>query len=71
MNDWFIRIMMLVTVTFIFYFIALGKNVSKTEKENKRDMSYEINPFTGMKMPSEDKEDEKSENDNKVEKRRL
>ncbi len=23
-------------------FIALGKNVSKTENENKRDMSYEI-----------------------------
>ncbi|SES97893.1 hypothetical protein SAMN05216389_10437 [Oceanobacillus limi] len=55
MNDWLIRmIMVVVALPFIFYFIALGKNVRQTEKEHKKDMTYELNPFTGMKMPEDD-----------------
>lgn len=55
MNDWVLRIIILVVfVPFIFYFIALGKNVRQTEKEHQKDMTYELNPFTGTKMPLKD-----------------
>ncbi len=33
--------------------MALGKNVRETEKKHNRDMTYELNPFTGTKMPVE------------------
>ncbi|WP_096189013.1 hypothetical protein [Evansella halocellulosilytica] len=52
--DWFIRlILILLFLPFIFYFMALGKNVRETEKKHNRDMTYELNPFTGTKMPVE------------------
>lgn len=63
--------MLVFFMPFVFYFIALSKNVSKTEKDHKRDMTYEINPFTGMKMPlddnekNNDKDNEKDRTDNK------
>ncbi|WP_075980580.1 hypothetical protein [Bacillus massilinigeriensis] len=61
MNEWVVRLILLVVfLPFIFYFIALSKNVSKTEKEHKRDMTYELNPFTGMKMPIEEDDKDKS-----------
>lgn len=62
MTDWIPRIiLLLVAIPFVWYFVALSKNVSKTEKEHGRDMTYEINPFTGMKMPSGEKERGKKE----------
>lgn len=42
---------------FVLYFVALGKNVSRTEKEHGRDMTDELNPFTGNRMPVDDEED--------------
>ncbi|MCM3740840.1 hypothetical protein M3210_11205 [Oceanobacillus luteolus] len=60
MADWIPRLVILVAaIPFIWYFIALSKNISKTEKEHGRDMTYEINPFTGMKMPSSEDEKKK------------
>ncbi|UFT98370.1 hypothetical protein KO561_14340 [Radiobacillus kanasensis] len=56
-SEWIARLILLATLLpMIFYFIALGKNVRKTEEENERDMTYELNPFTGMKMPVKEKE---------------
>lgn len=53
--DWIIRIVILIAfVPFIMYFVALGKNVRKTEKDYNRDMTYELNPFAGTKMPVND-----------------
>jgi|GEM_PF-5424431 len=55
MSDWALRLILLaVFLPFIFYFIALGKNVRKTEKEHNKDMTYELNPFTGSRMPVKD-----------------
>ncbi|WP_414839507.1 hypothetical protein [Carnobacterium sp. TMP28] len=53
---WWIRVMLLIMVipTGLYYW-ALGKNVSDAEEKNNRDMSYELNPFTGEKMPVETK----------------
>lgn len=31
----------------ILYYTSLGKRISHEEKEAGRDLSYEINPFTG------------------------
>lgn len=63
--DWIFRLVQLVfLVTFIFYFIALGKNVSRTEKKHKRDMTYEINPFTGNRMPVNDNETDEKDKKN-------
>jgi len=60
LSDWIPRlILLIVAVPFVWYFVALSKNVSKTEKEHDRDMSYEINPFTGLKMPSSDSRKDK------------
>ena len=60
MGDWIPRlILLIVAVPFVWYFVALSKNVSKTEKDHDRDMSYEINPFTGLKMPPNDSKKDK------------
>ncbi|WP_335872720.1 hypothetical protein [Bacillus sp. 2205SS5-2] len=32
---------------FIWYYASLGKRISIEEKEAERDLTYEINPFTG------------------------
>ncbi|WP_156856149.1 hypothetical protein [Oceanobacillus sp. AG] len=64
MSDWIPRlILLIVAVPFVWYFVALSKNVSKTEKEHDRDMSYEINPFTGLKMPSSDSKKDKKKSE--------
>ncbi|WP_153463461.1 hypothetical protein [Sediminibacillus terrae] len=34
-----------------WYYAALGKSVSQEEKEAGRDLTYEINPFTGSAKP--------------------
>ena len=31
----------------VWYYIALGKRIHHEEKEAERDLTYEINPFTG------------------------
>ncbi|MFN7249912.1 MAG: hypothetical protein ACK4M9_03885 [Anaerobacillus sp.] len=31
----------------IWYYSSLGKRISKEEKEAGKDLTYEINPFTG------------------------
>jgi len=45
-------VLLLVTLSFILCFFAISKNIAKTEKEDDRDMTYELNPFTRMKMPT-------------------
>ncbi|WP_167555266.1 hypothetical protein [Gottfriedia acidiceleris] len=37
----------LVFGSLIWYYASLGKRIHKEEKEAGRDLSYEINPFTG------------------------
>ncbi|MDO6658724.1 hypothetical protein [Anaerobacillus sp. 1_MG-2023] len=32
---------------FTLYYVSLGKRVSKEEKEAGKDLTFEINPFTG------------------------
>ncbi|QDP41094.1 hypothetical protein [Radiobacillus deserti] len=56
-EEWITRIILLaMMLPMIFYFIALGINTRKTEDMYKRDMTYELNPFTGTKMPVKEKE---------------
>ena len=37
------------------YYWTLGQNVSDAEKKHNKDMTYELNPFTGEKMPVDSK----------------
>lgn len=53
MEDWIPwLVLLLVALPFMLYFFAISKNIAKTEKDYDRDMTYELNPFTGMKMPT-------------------
>ncbi|WP_445491015.1 hypothetical protein [Niallia sp. 03133] len=36
----------------ILYYVSLGKIISEEEKEAGRDLTYEINPFTGSAKDS-------------------
>ncbi|MGB3161715.1 hypothetical protein [Carnobacterium sp.] len=47
---WGRLILLIMLIPTGLYYWALGKNVSDAEKKNKRDMTYELNPFTGEKM---------------------
>ncbi|SDI79926.1 hypothetical protein [Natribacillus halophilus] len=57
--DWFMTWIFppIVLAIIVFYFVALGKNVRRTEDKHGRDMTHELNPFTGTKMPSADDDD--------------
>ena len=38
----------------IWYYAALGKRITDEEKEARRDLTYEINPFTGSAKDTKD-----------------
>lgn len=63
--DWFMMWVVppIVLATFVFYFVALGKNVRRTEDKHGRDMTGELNPFTGTKMPSANEDEKRKNND--------
>ncbi|OEH93742.1 hypothetical protein [Bacillus solimangrovi] len=45
---WITMFVGLLTVgSWIWYYASLGKRISSEEKEANRDLTYEINPFTG------------------------
>ncbi len=39
----------------IWYYASLGKRISSEEKEDGRDLTYEINPFTGSAKDTSNK----------------
>lgn len=47
---------MLAALAWIWYYATLGKSISEAEKKAGRDLTYEINPFTG-KLDKKDKPD--------------
>jgi hypothetical protein len=49
----------------IWYYASLGKSISEEEKEAGRDLTYEINPFTGSAKPSERSQKETKNNKKK------
>lgn len=44
-------ILLIMVIPTALYYWALGQNVSDAEKKYNKDMTYELNPFTGEKMP--------------------
>ena len=56
---WLTRFILLILFGWgFFYYRALGRNVYEEETKEKRDMSHELNPFTGEKMPDKDDKNE-------------
>lgn len=49
---------LLSVVAWIWYYASLGKRISKEEKEAGRDLTFEINPFTGSAKDSSNKDSE-------------
>ena len=47
---------LLPALAWIWYYATLGKSISEAEKKAGRDLTYEINPFTG-KLDKKDKPD--------------
>jgi len=43
----FIIVTVLSAVAGVFYYTGIGKRISEEEKKAGRDLTYEINPFTG------------------------
>ncbi|CAJ1315591.1 hypothetical protein PO903_13995 [Paenibacillus sp. PK4536] len=44
---WYLLFMVLLSAPGIWYHIAIGKRIAHEEKKAGRDLTYEINPFTG------------------------
>lgn len=49
---------LLVAFGWIWYYASLGKSISEAEKKAGRDLTYELNPFTGKPMDN-DKDNDK------------
>lgn len=42
-----------------WYYASLGKRIAKEEEKAGRDLTYEMNPFTGSSQSAETKKDRK------------